>query len=69
MFGLIDDLLLFFVLALLEGLFLLFLAHRLLKAASVLGNLAKGDVDDRVGDPFQEVVVVGNDHRRPGEVV
>ena len=60
---------LLFVFPLLSLLALFFLAHRLLEAAAVLGDLTKGDVDNRVGDPFQEIIVVGNHHRCPGVII
>ena len=44
-------------------------AHGLLEASPVLGDLTKGNVTDSIGDLLQEVVVVGNDHCCPIEVV
>ena len=60
---------LLFIFPFLGLLALFFLAHRLLETATVLGDLTKSDVDNRVGDPFQEIIVVGNHHRCPGVII
>ena len=46
----------------LHGLFFFFLLDCFPEAASVFCDLAKCNVDDRVGDSLQKIIVVRNDH-------